>query len=101
MTLEQRIAQLERTRCCGKPKYYNTFEDFPIPGVENTLYVDEETATIYIWDGTEYIQTGVPASITGFDTMAAATLALGLGRFFYYNEANLDGATPGSLHITI
>lgn len=55
MTIEQRIAQLERTRCCGKPKYYNTFEDFPEEGAENNLYVDEETAAIYIWNGTEYI----------------------------------------------
>jgi hypothetical protein len=39
--------------------------------------------------------------LQGFDTMDAATLALGLGKLFYYNAANLEGATAGSIHITI
>ncbi len=58
MTIEQRIAALERQKCCGKPKYFNTFADFPAEGSDNTLYVDEETASIYIWNGTEYISAG-------------------------------------------
>lgn len=90
-------------KCCDKTRFYDTLADFPTTGLPSRLYIDRETFTVYMWDTiTEaYIPTSVPASITGFDTMAAATLSLGLGRFFYYNEANLDGATAGSLHITI
>lgn len=97
MTIEQIEQHVRRLLCKKDFTVYNPDVD----GTEGVFYVDKETGTIYIWDGSEYIPTSVPASITGFNTMAAATLALGVGRFFYYNEANLDGATPGSLHITI
>jgi hypothetical protein len=40
-------------------------------------------------------------TLQGFDSMDAAILVLGLGKLFYYNAANLDGATAGSIHITI
>ncbi len=100
MTIEQRVAQLERNKCCGKPKYYDTFEDFPTTGVDNTLYVDESTGNIYVWDGDSYI-TADEVVLQGFDTMDDAITALGLGKQFYYNAANLDGATAGSIHITI
>jgi hypothetical protein len=55
MTIEQRIAQLERQKCCCAAKYHPTFEDFPIEGKDNNLYVDESTGNIYIWDGDSYI----------------------------------------------
>lgn len=32
-----------------------TFGDLPIVGADNTLYIVQDTAAIYIWDGVEYI----------------------------------------------
>jgi hypothetical protein len=39
--------------------------------------------------------------LQGFNSMDAAIQELGLGKQFYYVAANLDGATAGSIHITI
>lgn len=54
-SLEQRLDALESKLCCGKPIFRDTFNDFPIEGKDNTLYVDESTGNVYIWDGTTYI----------------------------------------------
>ncbi len=55
MALEQRIKELERTKCCGKPRFYDEFTDFPTTGDTNTLYVDRSTSSIYTWNGSEYV----------------------------------------------
>ena len=49
-SLERRLEILESKLCCGKPVFKDTFDDFPDEGLANTLYVDEETFTIYMWD---------------------------------------------------
>ena len=54
-SLEQRLDALESKLCCGKPVFRDTYNDFPIEGKDNTLYVDESKGTIYIWNGTQYI----------------------------------------------
>ena len=57
---EREIKRLEKKLCC-KTRYYDTFEDFPETGESNILYVDEETGTIYIWNGSTYITYTVEA----------------------------------------
>jgi hypothetical protein len=48
--LEQKIKRLEQKICCNKTQFYDTLPEFPPVGVENTLYVDNSTGSIYIWD---------------------------------------------------
>jgi hypothetical protein len=48
--LEQKIKRLEQKICCNKTQFYDTLPEFPPVGVENTLYVDNSTGAIYIWD---------------------------------------------------
>lgn len=48
--LEQRLKRLEQKICCNKTQFYDTLPEFPPVGVENTLYVDNSTGAIYIWD---------------------------------------------------
>lgn len=101
MTLEQlenKVKILEQRLCCGKPLYYPTFEDFPETGKDNTLYVDEETGAIYIWNGTEYITAegggGIAAApLNEYDTHAEATADATLlaGSFYVLTETNLEG----------
>ena len=50
--------------CQCKPKYYDTAQDFPTIGITKTLYVDESTGDIYIWNGTGYITSDVKISAT-------------------------------------
>ena len=38
--------------------------------------------------------------LSGFDTFSDALSTLGVGQLFYFNPANLEGATPYSVHIT-
>ena len=52
--LEQKIKKLERKLCC-KTGYYDTFNDFPIEGENNVLYIDKRTGSIFIWNGSSYI----------------------------------------------
>lgn len=40
-------------------------------------------------------------AIPEYDSMINATTALGVGKLFKYSEANLDGATYSSVHITV
>lgn len=71
--LENKVKILEQRLCCGKPLYYSTFEDFPETGKDNTLYVDEETGAIYIWNGTEYITAEGGGGIDRFHTNIVGT----------------------------
>jgi hypothetical protein len=102
--LQQDVAMLKAKFCCGRSRFYDTFEDFPTTGSDNVLYVDKEAGSFYIWNGSEYVSVGGgenSTSLQGFDSMDAAIQELGLGKQFYYVAANLDGATAGSIHITI
>lgn len=56
-SLIERLEYLEKKLCC-KTRYFDTFVEFPEEGVENILYVDKATGSIYIWNGTEYIVGG-------------------------------------------
>lgn len=51
------IQRLNNKLCCKSTKFKTTFADFPTTGKLNTLYVDKETGTTYIWDGDGYIST--------------------------------------------
>lgn len=35
--------------------WYDTFGDFPVTGVVDTLYVDKATPSLYYWDGAAYV----------------------------------------------
>jgi len=97
--LENKVKILEGRLCCGKPMFYPTFVDFPATGKDNTLYVDEETGAIYIWNGTEYITaegggSAIPAApLNEYDTHAEATadVTLTVGSFYVLTETNLEG----------
>jgi hypothetical protein len=53
--LDERLTALQHRCCCNKPVFSVDFESFPDEGKVDTLYVDEETGAIYIWDGAGYI----------------------------------------------
>jgi len=72
--LENKVKILEGRLCCGKPMFYPTFVDFPATGKDNTLYVDEETGAIYIWNGTEYIKAIVPFTIYSLNSSNICTI---------------------------
>ena len=57
--LEKRIKDLERKVCC-KTQFFDTIDDLPTEGSTGVIYVTEDTANIYIWDGSEYILTNQP-----------------------------------------
>lgn len=54
--LEQKVKRLEQKICC-KTQFFDTVGDLPTEGSTGVIYVTEDTANIYIWDGTEYILT--------------------------------------------
>lgn len=63
-SLTDRIENLERKLCC-KTRYFDTFEDFPEGGKKSTLYVDNSTGSIYIWNGSEYVTADVKVGGSG------------------------------------
>lgn len=53
--LELEIKKLKQILCCIKPTlYFDNSTLFPLTGEVNTLYIDENSFQLYIWDGTAY-----------------------------------------------
>lgn len=57
MDYKDEIEKLSKKVCCKSNKFYDNLAAFPTTGKVNTLYIDKETAIIYIWDGTTYLST--------------------------------------------
>lgn len=57
-SLQKEVAALKAKFCCGRSRFYDTFEDFPTIGSDNVIYVDKEAGSFYIWDGSEYVGVG-------------------------------------------
>ena len=56
--LERRIKRLESKLCCKSTVFYDVDSPQPLVGKENTLYVDTDSGSIFIWDGTVYASVG-------------------------------------------
>ena len=56
---------------------FPTFASFPTPGITGTLYVDESTGDIYVWNGTAY--TILSSGITALNGLIAAAQLLTTG----------------------
>ena len=56
--------------------WYDTFEDFPVTGVVDTLYVDKATPALYFWDGAAYVSFGGGGSFVPY-TGATGDVDLG------------------------
>jgi len=56
---------------------FPNFASFPTPGITGTLYVDESTGDIYVWNGTAY--TLLSAGITALNGLIAAAQLLVIG----------------------
>jgi hypothetical protein len=56
---------------------FPTFASFPIPGITGTLYVDEATGDIYVWNGTSYVL--LSSGITALNGLIAAAQLLTTG----------------------
>ena len=56
---------------------FPNFASFPTPGITGTLYVDESTGDIYVWNGTAY--TLLSAGITALNGLIAAAQLLVTG----------------------
>lgn len=56
---------------------YANFAAFPIPGVTGTLYVDQATGDIYVWNGTSYVL--LSAGITALNGLIAAAQLFATG----------------------
>lgn len=52
--LLDRIKKLER-KLCRQVQFFSSFENFPEQGCDNTIYIDESTGAMYIWDGDSYL----------------------------------------------
>lgn len=55
MDYKKEIELLNNKLCCKSTKFYDTLADFPTTGKSNTLYVDKETGSIYIWNGSAWV----------------------------------------------
>jgi hypothetical protein len=58
---------------------YPTMAQFPIPGVVGTLYVDESTGNIYVWNGTSYNLLSTGITVMNALTASAQFLVTGNG----------------------
>lgn len=47
-----------KCKCNNSIIIKDSFEEFPTKGKSNTLYIDKDTGTIYIWDGSSYQSIG-------------------------------------------
>ena len=56
---------------------YANFASFPNPGITGTLYVDEATGDIYVWNGTGYVL--LSSGITALNGLIAAAQLLVTG----------------------
>lgn len=72
---------------------YASFAVFPVTGSANTIFIDESTAELYIWDGISYVATsggggGGPSSTDG---LPEGTTNL------YYTDARVDARLEETL----
>lgn len=56
---------------------YANFASFPNPGITGTLYVDEATGDIYVWNGTSYVL--LSSGITALNGLIAAAQLFATG----------------------
>ncbi len=68
------------TKSLASRSYIQTFPNFasfPTPGITGTLYVDEATGDIYVWNGTSYVL--LSSGITALNGLIAAAQLLVTG----------------------
>lgn len=53
--IKQELKRLQQRLCCKDTKFFDNLSLFPEDGAIHTLYVDESTSAIYIWNGIEYV----------------------------------------------
>lgn len=99
------INKLKKKTCCCEGDLDITTLSPPVAAPSTngpTILFNLTTGVLYYWDGDswEIFGSGI-ATPPEYASMADATAALGLGAWFRYATINLDGATPGSVHITL
>lgn len=85
---------------------YATVNDFPASGVTGTIYKATDTGKLYLWDGTDYIQTNAtatPASAVAVMRVTATNKADDSLIFdLYTNNSSLDPAgSEGLFSLTL
>lgn len=93
--LEQKVKRLEQKICC-KTQFFDTIDDLPTEGSTGVIYVTEDTANIYIWDGTEYITSDIdalpgerPFVKTGNTSETSATNVLSTDDIFHEGKVSV------------
>lgn len=56
--LKEEIKRIKSLLCCKDALFFDNLASFPVEGKVDILYIDKETSTIYIWNGSTYISIG-------------------------------------------
>ena len=75
--LKEEVKRIKSLLCCKDALFFNDFASFPVEGKVDILYMDKETSTIYIWNGSTYISIGGSASLQEDITYDALATAIG------------------------
>ena len=97
--LERRINELERKMKCAscETQFFTNLAIFPTIGKVDTLYIDEATGSIYIWDGTVYV---TPAGGGGgTPTLTATQIAFGDAANLMTSSSNLTWSNTNRLDV--
>jgi len=70
-SLQREVAALKAKFCCGRSRFYDTFEDFPTTGSDNVIYIDKSTGSFYIWNGSEYVSVGDAENLQSYKVYTA------------------------------
>lgn len=102
--IEEKLERLLKKCRCSKVAVVTVIGESPDTAQTNTFQLlDGDVVYFVACDGTAVlIDSGIGelAAPPAYESMAAATAALGLGKWFRYTAVNLDGAVSGTVAIT-